>query len=81
MAHVGSVFAFGSFTALYSRIHSISSLQVNELNTHVQGLSAVLTEKNRQIEDLRRQMERSMSQNRLAAFRADSAGHRKRSSY
>jgi predicted RNase H-like nuclease (RuvC/YqgF family) len=54
--------------------------QVTELNTHIQGLTAILTEKNRQIESLRREKERFMSQNRLAVYRAD--GERKmRSSF
>jgi hypothetical protein len=46
---------------------------VTELNTHVQGMSAILMEKNRQMEEMRRQMERNMSQNRLANIRAESA--------
>eukprot|EP00980_Cylindrotheca_fusiformis_P010008 scaffold2214_cov139-Cylindrotheca_fusiformis.AAC.5 len=50
--------------------------KVSELNTHIQGLTAILTEKNRQIESLRREKERSMSQNRLASYRA--GGDRKK---
>ena len=46
---------------------------MTELNTHIQGMSAILTEKNRQMEEMRRQMERNMSQNRLATIRAESA--------
>lgn len=49
---------------------------MTELNTHIHGLSAMLTEKNRQIESLRREKERFMSQNRLASYRAD--GERKK---
>jgi hypothetical protein len=56
--------------------------QYHEAQTQYQGLSAVLIEKNRQIEDLRRQIERNMSQNRLAAYRSDAADRKKkRSSY
>jgi predicted RNase H-like nuclease (RuvC/YqgF family) len=67
--------------SLQGNVHSDADYykrKVTELNTHIQGLSAVLTEKNRQIEELRRQLERNMSQNRLAAFRDD---RKKRAAY
>lgn len=44
--------------------------KVTEQNTHIQGLNAVIAEKNSQIQEMRRQIERSMSNNRLAQFRA-----------
>ena len=53
--------------------------KVTELNGHLQGMNAVLAEKNRQIEDMRHQIERSMSQNRLANLRGENGKGRKRS--
>eukprot|EP00934_Nitzschia_sp_Nitz4_P000357 Nitzschia sp. Nitz4//scaffold52_size167869//19543//20776//NITZ4_002259-RA/size167869-snap-gene-0.209-mRNA-1//1//CDS//3329553984//357//frame0 len=47
--------------------------KVKELQVHIQGLSTVLTEKNRKIEELHRQQERSVSQNRLAQIRKQHA--------
>ena len=47
--------------------------QVTEQNIHIQGLNAVLAEKNCQINDMRRQIERSMSINRLNQLRASQA--------
>lgn len=43
--------------------------RVTDLSGHIQGMNAVVAEKNRQIEDMRRQIERNMSQNRLANLR------------
>jgi outer membrane murein-binding lipoprotein Lpp len=48
--------------------------KVTELNSHVQGLNGVIAEKNRHIDEMRRQIERSMSQNRLANLRASESG-------
>jgi len=53
--------------------------KVTELNGQLQGMNAVVAEKNRQIEDMRRQIERSMSQNRLANLRGENGKGRKRS--
>jgi hypothetical protein len=50
---------------------SIHISQVTELDTRLQGMTSVLAEKNRQIDEMRRQIERSMSQNRLAQYRAE----------
>jgi outer membrane murein-binding lipoprotein Lpp len=52
--------------------------KVSELTSHVQGLNAVIAEKNRHIDEMRRQIERSMSQNRLANLRGDSSKGRQR---
>mmetsp|Transcript_847 Transcript_847/g.995 ORF Transcript_847/g.995 Transcript_847/m.995 type:complete len:173 (-) Transcript_847:229-747(-) len=41
-----------------------------ELETHLQGMTARLLEKNREIHDLRRDRDRNVSQNRLAALKA-----------
>lgn len=53
--------------------------KVTELTSHVQGQNAVLAEKNRQVDEMRRQIERSMSQNRLANLRGESDKNRQRS--
>jgi outer membrane murein-binding lipoprotein Lpp len=53
--------------------------KVSELSSNVQSLNAVLAEKNRHLEEMRRQLERNMSQNRLANLRlATDKGHRNR---
>jgi outer membrane murein-binding lipoprotein Lpp len=52
--------------------------KVSELTSHVQGLNAVIAEKNRHIDEMRRQIERSMGQNRLANLRGDSGKARQR---
>lgn len=52
--------------------------KVSELTSHVQGLNAVIAEKNRHIDEMRRQIERSMGQNRLANLRGDSGKGRQR---
>jgi wobble nucleotide-excising tRNase len=38
--------------------------KVSELNGHIQGMNAVVTEKNRQIDNMRHQIERNISQHR-----------------
>jgi hypothetical protein len=43
--------------------------KVSELSGQVQGQNAVIAEKGRQIKELERQLERNMSQNRLATLR------------
>ena len=45
--------------------------KVSELSGHVQSMNAVIAEKNRQLDEMRRQVERNMSQNRLANLRRD----------
>lgn len=45
--------------------------KMEELSSQLQGKNAVINEKTRQVEDLRRQLERNMSQNRLANLRRD----------
>jgi regulator of replication initiation timing len=42
------------------------------LNDHVTSKNAMIAELQRQLEDYKRQMERSFSQNRLAQIRSDS---------
>lgn len=44
--------------------------KVNELTGHIQGLQATIAEKNRQMEEMRRQLERNVSQNRMEGLRA-----------
>ena len=43
--------------------------KVSELSSHVQSLNASMAEKDRQLQEMRRQIERNMSQNRLANLR------------
>jgi len=43
--------------------------KVSELNVHVQKLNATLAEKDRELQSMTRQLERNMSQNRLANLR------------
>jgi hypothetical protein len=45
-----------------------------ELETHLQGMTARLGEKNREIHELRRDRDRNLSQNRLAALKASAMG-------
>jgi outer membrane murein-binding lipoprotein Lpp len=53
--------------------------KVSELSSNVQSLNAILVEKNRHLDEMRRQLERNMSQNRLANLRqATDKGHRNR---
>ena len=47
------------------------SYQVNELNVRIQGMTAIMAEKDRQLEEARRVRDRSMSQNRLAKLRRE----------
>ena len=50
--------------------------QLAEQNTHMQGLNAVIAEKNNKIEEMRRRVERALTNNRMATFRASrSTGH------
>ncbi|OEU12832.1 hypothetical protein FRACYDRAFT_244105 [Fragilariopsis cylindrus CCMP1102] len=44
-----------------------------ELETHLQGMTARLGEKNREIQELRRDRDRNLSQNRLAALKASTS--------
>jgi uncharacterized protein involved in exopolysaccharide biosynthesis len=44
-----------------------------ELETHLQGMTARLGEKNREIHELRRDRDRNLSQNRLAALKASTS--------
>jgi chromosome segregation ATPase len=39
--------------------------KVSELQNHVQGLNAVIAEKNRHLDEMQRQLERNMTQNQL----------------
>lgn len=50
-------------------------IQIAELQTHLQGMSSVLTEKNREIAELRKDRDRHLSQNRLAALKAAKIGN------
>jgi regulator of replication initiation timing len=50
---------------------------VTELTTHIQGLNGKLEEKTSTIEDLRRQIDRSMSNNRLMNFRTSKTNSRR----
>jgi uncharacterized phage infection (PIP) family protein YhgE len=45
--------------------------KVSDLSSHAQSMNAVIAEKNRQLDEMRRQIERNMSQNRLANLRRD----------
>jgi len=45
--------------------------KVTELATHVQQLNAVIAEKNRQLDDTNRRLDRNISQNRLNDIRFD----------
>ena len=49
--------------------------QVNELNVRIQGMTAMMAEKDRQLEEARRVRDRSMSQNRLAKIRREEDSH------
>lgn len=52
--------------------------KVGDLTAQVQGLHAANAEKNRQLDEMRRQLERNMSQNRLATIRKEqAAGHQR----
>jgi hypothetical protein len=51
---------------------------VAELTNSLQTQHALVAEQKHQIEEMRRQMERSMSQNRLANIRAESGKAHKR---
>ena len=66
--------------SLAKSLDSTSSLQghsdaeyykrkVSELSSQVQSKTAIIAEKNRQLDEMRRQIERNMSQNRLANLR------------
>jgi outer membrane murein-binding lipoprotein Lpp len=46
--------------------------KTQQLTSQVQGLNASIAEKDRQLKETRRQLERNMSQNRLANLKADS---------
>lgn len=52
--------------------------KANELTNSLQTQQALVAEQKHQIEEMRRQMERTMSQNRLANIRAESGKGRKR---
>lgn len=58
-------------------LHLVANVwfQNNELQTHLQGMSSVLTEKNREIAELRKDRDRHLSQNRLAALKAATIGY------
>ena len=51
--------------------------QVSDLTSQMQGQQTLLAEQKQQIEEMRRQIERNMSQNRLAKLRADTARYRR----
>ena len=57
---------------LISTSISLLAQQVAELTSSLQTQQALVAEQKHQIEEMRRQMERSMSQNRLAKIRAES---------
>jgi hypothetical protein len=61
--------------------NSFLQLQITELNTHLQGMSAIVAEKNREISELRRDRDRHLSQNRLAALKATGSNNPNRLSY
>lgn len=50
--------------------------KVQELSSHLQSMNALLAEKNRQVDDLRRQLDRQLSQNRLASIYAGTDSRR-----
>ena len=52
--------------------------KISDLTSQVQSLNAVIAEKNRQLDETRRQVERNMTQNRLAQLRRGLGGSRKR---
>jgi len=45
--------------------------KVAELSNNAQSMNAIIAEKNRQLDEMRRQIERNMSQNRLANLRRE----------
>jgi hypothetical protein len=49
------------------------ALQVTELTNQLESHKALFIEQQREMDDMRRQAERSMSQNRLAKLRAEGA--------
>ena len=58
-------------------------IQVSDLNDHLQSKTAEITELKHQVHEYRRQMERSISQNRLAQIRSEGVGgsHTLKNSY
>lgn len=54
--------------------------KIDELNGRIQSLHAVVAEKNRQLDEMRHQIERNMSQNRWSNLAAAERSDRKRSS-
>jgi chromosome segregation ATPase len=52
--------------------------KVSELTGHVQGLNSIISEKNRQLKELQHQIERNMSQGRLASISKDADASFKR---
>lgn len=62
----------------YRATSNLFQLQASELQNQLSSQQALVAEQKAQIDEMRRQQERSMSQNRLASMRADAA---KRKSY
>lgn len=64
------------FTILTRQVFGCD-VKATALSNHVQSLEAKLAEKSQEIEELRRQIERSLSQNRLAMIRSVPSRHKK----